>query len=202
MNHPDVIFYPWLGKNYNDRGFKGKKILILGESHYGDFSSEESNTTIDTVERYLGRLTTTSDTHNWKSFFTKITKICLDKDEIFKEDKDCFWDSVVYYNYLTESLKKNCRPTTEQWENSGANFYKVINYYKPDIVLVLGDALWKHMPYKNWNLAEPNLGYYILDDGKKIFVSSIYHPSSRYCYGTDKYISKEIFKKLIEYNIC
>ena len=32
MEH--VNFRPWIGKNYNTRGYKGNRILVLGESHY------------------------------------------------------------------------------------------------------------------------------------------------------------------------
>jgi hypothetical protein len=198
MKHPNVIFYPWAGKNYYNGGFKGKKVLILGESHYGGFTSEESNATIDTVNRYLGRQTTTSNTNNWKSFFTKIAKICLDKEDISREDKDCFWDSVVFYNYVTECIEKDHRPTSRQWENSEKNFFKVINFYEPDIILMLGDELWDHTPSKNWSSVKSNLGYYTLDSGKMVHTSSVYHPSSYNCYGTDEYDSKKIFKKLME----
>ena len=32
MSH--MNFKPWVGKNYQSTGYKGKRILVLGESHY------------------------------------------------------------------------------------------------------------------------------------------------------------------------
>ena len=29
-----INFEPWVGKNYSTTGYQGKKILVLGESHY------------------------------------------------------------------------------------------------------------------------------------------------------------------------
>ena len=30
----EINFIPWIGDNYLSKGYKGKRILVLGESHY------------------------------------------------------------------------------------------------------------------------------------------------------------------------
>lgn len=55
----DVIFKPWIGKNYETGGIFKRKILALGESHY--FGEEDdvveltkpTNFTSEVVENYL-----------------------------------------------------------------------------------------------------------------------------------------------------
>ncbi len=38
-----VNFRPWIGKNYYTTGYEGKRILVLGESHYCGNELEEGN---------------------------------------------------------------------------------------------------------------------------------------------------------------
>ena len=33
-NMSNINFKPWIGKNYLTKGYQGKRILVLGESHY------------------------------------------------------------------------------------------------------------------------------------------------------------------------
>ena len=39
MKH--VNFFPWIGENYFSKGFRGKRLLVLGESHHCGNLSEE-----------------------------------------------------------------------------------------------------------------------------------------------------------------
>ena len=99
-------FNPWIGKQYKTGGiFKGKKLLILGESHYG-YEDENLNATTETVKRYLKNENTVKN--NWKRFFTSITKICMNVNKLNQEDKVNFWESIVFYNYLWTSLINGC----------------------------------------------------------------------------------------------
>lgn len=214
MGKPDVNFYPWVGINYLS-GFEGKgKLMILGESLYwGDYKNDYSienykndlkHATISTVELYLNRREPEEGETNvhWKKTYTILSKICLGKSKketLTKEEKGLFWDSILFYNYLNEPLKTSRQIIEDAlWQKSKSDFYKVLKFYKPDFILILGDRLWNHTPIENWVLDknDKNLGCYSLE-GNNIFASSIYHTSSRYPYGTKDFDSKTIFNKLI-----
>lgn len=219
MDKPNVNFYPWKGFNY-ERGFMNKgKLMILGESLYwGDYNDKNKNSysyqnykedlscaIISTVELYLKRRDLDEDetkTH-WKKTYTILTKICLGKTKgqyISQDEKDLFWDSIIFFNYLSEPLRNSRQKVDDTlWEKSATDFFEVLKFYKPDFILMLGDRLWNHTPRENWELdkIDKNLGCYTIEN-KNIFSSSIYHTSSRYPYGTKEFDSVTIFNKLID----
>ena len=51
MEH--VFFKPWVGKNYQKRGFNGKKILVIGESFYCSEEDAVATLTDKIVNDYL-----------------------------------------------------------------------------------------------------------------------------------------------------
>lgn len=207
---------PWEGKNYGNGIFGNLKIMILGESFYwddlesyikdgysqADREEDINAATICTIEKYLNRLKLNDEEkknrRSWKSTYTKLTKICLDKNEITQADKECFWDSILFYNYIVEPLDKpRANVSQNLWAKSEILFFNVLKYFQPNCILILGDRLWDNMAKKGWSdYNNKNFGYYLID-GKKIYASSIYHPASFYPYGTEKYDSRRIFKELL-----
>lgn len=219
MEKPNVNIYPWTGFNY-EAGFMNKgKLMVLGESFYwGDYknnpqnhySYEEykndlSNAIISTVELYLNRRKPEDGETNghWKKTCTILTKICLGKSKkemLTKEEKDLFWDSILFYNYINEPLKTARQKIDETvWQKSQKDFYAVLNYYMPNYILILGDRLWNNTPREFWKIDQndKNIGYYKIDN-QIIYASSIYHTSSRNAYGTNDFNPYEVVNKLFE----
>lgn len=215
LKKPNMKTYPWEGFNYSS-GFMGKgKLMILGESFYwsnykeyeeegytyDEYNSDLKYATIWTVEKYLNRINSDSEKPpRWNRTYDYLTKICLNREIINQNDKDKLWDSVVFYNYLNEPLRKSRQKVDNTlWEKSANDFFEVLKFYKPDFILMLGDRLWNHTPRENWELdkIDKNLGCYTIES-KNIFSSSIYHTSSRYPYGTKEFDSVTIFNKLID----
>ena len=189
-------FLPWVGDNYNSQK---KKLMIVGESHYGYKNVKNwSRATIDVVNNYLGDKNIGDN--QWKRIFTSLAKICNNKDEISKEDRMNFWKSIVYYNYIPESLgKPGDRPTVKLFQNGINPFKKVLNEYKPDYVLVCGRQLWFNIPEEFGEKGpEDYFWYFPFGNDKKAISTYIYHPS-RYPQGRSNRISKEIYKKLLSY---
>jgi hypothetical protein len=182
-------FLPWVGENYNSQQ---KKIMILGESHYWDDEFWDGETKF-VVEDYLKK--------KELRFFTSLTKICLDKTKLTREEKNDFWHSVLFYNYIPENLgKQGDRPSKEQFQKGFEPFKKILNEYKPNYILVCGKQLWDNIPPEFGE--EEGQKYYFwwfpIEGGKKAMAACIYHPS-RYPKGYGNMNPREIFKKLLSY---
>lgn len=138
-----INFLPWIGSNYY-KGFKGVKTLVLGESHYqwsavGDINNW-STITQKLVQEQI-------DGHYTKAFWTKIAKTFLNHLPS-REEKEMFWHSVAFYNYVQESAGEGPRqaPSDESWDLSVNAFQTVIEDLSPNFMLVLGDRLMNRLP--------------------------------------------------------
>jgi hypothetical protein len=195
----NIVFCPWVGKDYySSELFSGKKLMVLGESHYGYENYHHKNkcfATINVINEYLNG---TSEYDG--RIFTALCKICLGKEHLDSEDKHRFFDSIVFYNYLQESLGgPGDRPTSEQWKQSQPAFLEILEQYKPDCLLVLGKALWFQLPDGEGSIKDSPFKYswiYPLSGGHKVLATFIYHPS-RYPAGYGGRNSKMIFCELI-----
>lgn len=135
-----VMFFPWIGKNYSNGGMFKKKILILGESHYGaeDCGSDFTSAIIE------DQLTPGEKRH---AIYTKLAKLFVDRDFLSDEEKKEFWHSVAFYNYTQSSASEPREsPTDEMWSDSEKPFGEVMENLKPDFLLVCGRRLWGHLP--------------------------------------------------------
>lgn len=200
---PKVPFYPWEGVNYKDGLLKGKKLLILGESHY-DY--EDNMATIYTVERYLKRreYNLESKSNRWQTTYTRLTKVCLDKINIIKSEVDYFWNSIVFYNYITKSLAQTCKQKDKPWKDKSntTSFLKVINFFLPGYMMVLGKGVWDNLPSDGWEdrIGADYFGFYNLANGNKCYSTYINHPASHNFLNNQKRNPKLIFRELINYD--
>jgi hypothetical protein len=138
-----VSFLPWIGDNY-EKGRGGRKILVLGDSHYswagsGDIN-QQPECTRDLVEEQI------SGAYS-KRFWTNISATFLNELPSLSQKKE-FWHSISFYNYLQSSAGNgaNSIPKQDQWKASERPFLEVINTLHPDLVVVLGNRLWNHLP--------------------------------------------------------
>ena len=102
----NVIFKPWIGSLYNSNGLNGKKILVLGESHYcGDcdncksFIEKYCSFTTWVISNYLDYKYGKVKFARSMNTFTRFTNIFHGKycnKEIIKS----FWNSILFYNYV------------------------------------------------------------------------------------------------------
>ena len=106
-------FKPWVGQRYENRELFGLKILLLGESHYGEPGEENENFTTEVV-RCWGQ-------QRRHSFFTITAKFVLGKgtnEWPSDEERKNFWEKAALYNYVQELVGNDSRirPTEEMWE--------------------------------------------------------------------------------------
>lgn len=175
-----INYKPWVGKNYST-GFRGKKILVLGESHYDEPDTINSGLTqwvINDIVYNLGGQT-------YRATFTCFERAMVGRPLTQKEREE-FWESVIFYNYLqfpTEGPRSTPKP--EYWNESAEAFVELLETYMPDLIIVWGARLYKALPdlggkggeisLKNGDAAD----YWVYPiKGKKIPALRIHHPSA------------------------
>ncbi len=181
MNNP-VKFLPWIGTQYHV-GFNGVRTLVLGESHYQWKCDRDINewreVTNDLIQEQLDGTYT-------KAFWTHIAITFLGHKPSLTE-KNSFWSSLAFYNYIQESAGDAPRiaPSENSWPSSVDAFYEVLNSLKPQFVLALGDRLCNRLPNLNRSSGKaipdaPRQATWIynLRDGQTCLVYGIKHPSS------------------------
>ena len=174
-----IKFHPWVGNNYES---ENPKILILGESHYGDADENKEIFTQTVVKSWALR---GEGSHK---FFTTIAEILSDRMDIWLSDDEAkeFWNKVIFYNYIQDFVGENARkrPIDEMWKQAKKPFEQVLHQYNPDIVVVLGK----------------DLGWYIeqyADDFEKIVFCYWTHPSAGFG-NFDREKSSKDFKIALE----
>jgi hypothetical protein len=144
-----VVFQPWVGNLYRASNRFGVRVLVLGESHYGDESETRPTVTTEVV-RWLAQ----DERH---AFFTKVSKVLLGLDGdtwLNDEARGEVWEHVAFYNYIQGfvSTDPRVRPTTEMWENSREPFLQVVRELNPQLILVLGIELGRNISAVNGDI--------------------------------------------------
>lgn len=179
----NVVFQPWVGENY-EKGINGKKVMILGESHYGESGKDNLGFTNWVVNHYLDYLKGKIKSSGWMGNWSKYTNVWK---SVVGGKKSDFWHSIMFYNYVQEFIvDSRISPSNAQFETSETAFFQVLNKYQPDLVFVWGERLWDRMSTKGENGEKVVIGekqfcteyIYELRNGKKVKVYMTYHPSS------------------------
>jgi len=138
----DQHFLPWIGTLFPAHPNRGLRLLVLGESHYGELGTETPEFTNTVV---LG-----GAIQRRNRFFTSAAKLVLGVPTgmyLTTERRVEFWQSVAFYNYIPTFVGATARirPSHEHWRAAVHPFGKVLTQLRPHAVLVLGKALWHHL---------------------------------------------------------
>ncbi len=193
----NVNFSPWVGKDYFTKGYKGKRVLVLGESHYcneqleggkcypicakekmrEDCFSQTEDVISDFVFYYSGS--------RYEQTFLCFERAVLGKELTQKERED-FWQSIVFYNYLQFCQEGPRKPVKQEyWNNSELAFKEILEEYLPDYIIVWGNRLYDGLP--DWNGEHAVLTVSENDStdiwiytikGKRIPAMRVVHPST------------------------
>ena len=192
-NHPSHAFehvrcLPWIGQDYPTGGMFGKKLLILGESHYcaeGDFPSP--TVTTDVIRDYLQAGDTVPREYQaYKKFERSLTGTETDPAM-----RNRIWQSMAFFNYLqTPMPKPRVAGRQEDYESAVPALFEVLEAIRPEYLIVWGYRLWEHLPGERWERSDtlvvdgkPHLnGCYRLADGTRVKTIAVYHPSTRYAW--------------------
>jgi hypothetical protein len=139
------MFNPWIGSLYGQptNFFSGRKLFVLGESHYAKepelVGTTRSDFTTEAVEALA--LPHTNKT------FRGISALLAGRAQstLPPEKVQAVWDAIIFYNYVPSYVRRNTRPSNEQWRAGAAPFQQMLAEHKPDGVLVCGFGTWKRM---------------------------------------------------------
>ncbi len=184
-----VKFKPWVGENYETGIHQGKKLMILGESHY--CANPETEATEDiTIKVIEDLLDPFSEYEGYKNTYTKFAKAVVGEKQFSDETKKEFWQHVIFYNYVQTAISgARVSPTTEQFRNSEQAFFEIISQYQPDLIIVWGKRLYNNLPQQGTQLPDLQIsqGIYAGESsevwsytigGKTIALLPITHPSA------------------------
>lgn len=193
-----INFYPWVGEKFQE-GLAGKKVLVLGESHYCKDQLAEGGVCYPCCERCkmteeLGCFSQTEDVIDcYIDYYSgepyQQTFLCFERAvcgrEISYDERIDFWNHVAFYNYIQYS-QGGPRLPLEEAEDSSNAFQAVLETLMPDCIIIWGvDKLWNRLP--DWGGDETRLsidsGYYTklwnyTIKGKRIPAMAVYHPST------------------------
>ena len=189
MEH--VFFKPWVGKNYQKRGFNDKKILVIGESFYCSEEDAVATLTDKIVNDYLAIRNGEYRENNggWTNTYLKFER-SLVGEETTPEDSQKIWNSIAFYNYLQVPMsgaRESGLPI--DYKNAETAFFEVLNDLQPDLIIVWGvGKLFNNLPEDRWTWGKSlnvegmdiNNGYYQLNNKNEVRCIAVYHPSAGY----------------------
>lgn len=177
----DVYFKPWIGDDYKSARRFGKRVMILGESHYQ--WDKKVKPAPEWTCTFVGNQMSGDHTH---AFWTRIVSAFIGhKPDLF--EKQDFWRSVAFYNYVQQSVGFDAHvgPTREMWASSEPAFAEVLHAHAPQVLIVLGYRLWNKIPDLGGAAAapidcakQPQTWRYPLNCGGSCLAYGIRHPSS------------------------
>lgn len=191
----EINFKPWVGEKYLSEGFKGKRILVLGESHYCPKELAEGGRCFPLCKKENMKKECVSQTediigdfvggYNGESYMQ--TYLCFERaiygKPLSQDERAYFWDRIVYYNYVQYALRASrTRPSNDQWTMSESAFKEILEKYMPDYIIVWGFTLFNKLPNGKNSIIKLDSGdetdvrtYEI--KGKTIPAIKVFHPS-------------------------
>lgn len=144
-----VVFMPWEGSAFQQQK---RKILFLGESHYG-VSNDVPDFTTEVIRRQFSEGQDQGRGFGVTKFHGNVFRT-FSEFESSIDNRKTFWNTVAFYNFVQVGLEsQSVRPTRVQFEDSVSAFCEVVCRLKPDVVVVLGLAVWDDLPIDsrlNW----------------------------------------------------
>lgn len=147
----NVKFKPWIGKDYHDGNEFGKKILVIGESHYCEDCEDVNESDCPDFTQNLIQKLVDGKTASWTGTFRKFER-SLVGHETTPEESARIWNSLAFYNYLQTAVDGPRKAgTPEDYDKSEDAFYEVLNNLQPDAIIVWGvTRMWDNMPSRGW----------------------------------------------------
>lgn len=219
LQEAGVKFLPFVGDNY-EHGISfdkegnlvlgteeklGKRVLVLGESHYcdgdccdcGNFKlhKECAEFTRNVINEYLDE---SKERQNWMRTFLKFERALSNADPNI--DRNSIWNHLMFYNYLQRPLRGLRMAGEKYYEEAKEPFFAILEKYKPDYIIVWGRRLFVNLPSENvlegeyMPSIEINIWSYQID-GHTIMVLPVVHPSGGFLWGYWHEVIVELLKK-------
>ena len=201
-----VRFLPWIGKDY-DKGLSydkdgklilgtdenpGKKILVLGESHYIEDYDPDVDIRHFTRDVIFNYVDLDAPFQRWMNTFTKFIR-ALYGEEYDRAQSAGLFNHLAFYNYLQVPISgPRMAGSNDDYEQAQEPFFNLLEekMIEPDVVIIWGNRLWKYLPdshgfdwYKEYTQDDDThrSGKYVVN-GKDVVLIPIYHPSVGFSY--------------------
>lgn len=146
ISYPKCVrFTPWRGEKY-DKGYLGKRVLVLGESHYAGSEAdlESPSNPEETIELIHSQTTGESSI----SYFTRLAQAFTGKQGLSPSEKADLWSRLAFYNAIQTLLPgPGTEPTKEMWEAMPEPLKAVQAALKPEIIIAISGRLWDWLPF-------------------------------------------------------
>lgn len=181
-NSQYINFLPYIGDNYYN---SNRKILVLGESHYGLQQNNKDRTlTLQVVRDEYLEDRKKGIKNNWTKCYRNVAAMIT--GEGFN-NSDYIWKEMSFYNFFQEVVGVNAKDkqyiTDELIQKSQNAFWEILDILKPDIVIAwgLGQLRTKWLPKdKKSRIKYDNLFTY--EKFPNIPIWCISHPSTGFSY--------------------
>lgn len=174
-----IKFKPWVGKDYS-KAYYGKRVLVLGESHYCPEGEERETITQDVIK---GLFDSDAEFEGYMNTFTKFVR-ALDGSDVERTEQEEVWQRVMFYNYVQEAMTyARVAPTAEQFRASDEAFFELLETYRPEAVIVWGKRLYNNLPQtgeQGPDVLDVETWTYRLNDGTIVRLLPITHPSAAF----------------------
>lgn len=136
-----VRFAPWVGAQYATDGFRGLRVLVVSESHYGDCRYERPDVTPEIIKALaLGlRHKHTQGRFGRHPHYAKVFAAVSNRSTagVFnREQRTGFWEKVAYFNFIQQFLRASRdEPPASAWARGKPAFVEVLQVLQPELVL-------------------------------------------------------------------
>lgn len=172
-----VTFLPWVGNDYA-RAYYGKRIMVLGESHYCSAEDVRPTMTSDVLRTVFDP---EAEFEGYMNTFTKFAR-ALDGSDVSRTEQERVWQRVMFYNFVQEPMSyARVAPTTAQFRASDDAFFAVLEKYRPEKIIVWGGRLYFNLPRQGEqgaDVKECETWIYRLKDGTPVHLLPVTHPSA------------------------
>ena len=173
----------------------GKRIMVLGESHYCDEGCRDCGNCLrhrECMEFTKGVLDQYLDNgverQRWMQTFLKFERSLVGRetDHALRQQ---IWQSVVFYNYLQVAMGGPRKAgTAAQYRQAGEALFDAMEQYQPQYIIAWGNRLWEKLPDEHWTDGTDftidgyrvPTGSYKLNSGRPVKAMAVNHPSVGY----------------------
>ncbi len=204
LETPFLKYLPWVGKNYLDKKVSDK-ILIIAESVYnwGEDDEEKDEAKIYLERNDFARIVVKfhglhfvcgeDGQHNSK-IARGIERAMLGKANPNESDKEDFWTSISFHEFVQRPLEKGERPNENDYMLGTSVLKEVIEILKPKTCILFGNEYRKMKFFENvfgstlkWdnddekiNGSYPKSMNIVLSDMFESTIIAVKHPSARF----------------------
>lgn len=191
---PDGLFFePWVGPEYGKSDDPWPRLLILGDSHYGKEEWQVPGFTRRVVsEQALGLDEQGRPWHGDASkLFVEIATLLLGAaraSDVGAEARRRVWKRIAFSNYIQEIVgpEHDSVPTEAMWDTGRRAFGPILEFVRPDAVIVCGKRVWNNLPscltaVLHGRDGDPSSWWertYAGPDGGRVAAICIKHPAS------------------------